>query len=135
MNIHTYLVFNGNCREAMTFYHHCLGGKLHFQTIGDSPMSDRMPKKMRDYVLHATLIKEDLTLMASDMADENGLLKGNTVLLMLFCSNQKEIETCYTRLSRGGKQTQPVELTFWGSLLGSLTDKYGNHWLLQYQKD
>ena len=46
MQIHSYLTFNGNCREAMSFYQDCLGGDLVLQTIGDSPLSKKMPKKI-----------------------------------------------------------------------------------------
>jgi PhnB protein len=44
--INSYLTFSGNCREAMTFYKECLGGELAFQTVGESPLSDQMPKQM-----------------------------------------------------------------------------------------
>ena len=30
-----YLKFDGNCREAMTFYKECFGGKLTFNTVKD----------------------------------------------------------------------------------------------------
>ena len=30
-SVTTYLHFNGNCREAMSFYQTCLGGELHLQ--------------------------------------------------------------------------------------------------------
>ncbi|TND09011.1 MAG: PhnB protein [Bacteroidetes bacterium] len=135
MQIHAYLVFNGNCREAMTFYKKCLGGELAFQTVGESPLSSRMPGKMKDCILHATLKKGPLVLMASDMAGENGLTKGNAVSLMLACGSEKEIKNCYARLSAGGKAIHPLENTFWGALLGDLTDKYGNHWLLNYERN
>ena len=46
-SIHSYLTFSGNCREAMTFYQECFGGTLTFQTVGDSPMSGKLPKKMK----------------------------------------------------------------------------------------
>jgi len=118
----------------MTFYHQCLGGELYFQTIGDSPMADGMPQEMRHYILHSTLTKGEMALMASDMVDENGLRKGNAVSLMLYCNNEEEIQACYTKLSKGGQQTHPIEFTFWGALFGDLTDKYGNHWILQFQK-
>jgi PhnB protein len=31
-----YLIFNGNCREAMTFYQSCLGGELNVMTFGEA---------------------------------------------------------------------------------------------------
>ncbi|MEO5570621.1 MAG: VOC family protein [Bacteroidia bacterium] len=133
--INSYLTFNGNCREAMTFYKECLGGELTLQTIGESPMADKMPSQMKESILHATLSKNGLVLMASDMVPEQGLRKGNSVSLCLNCSSENEIENCYKKLSTGGKADHPLENTFWGALFGDLTDKYGNHWLLNYTKN
>jgi PhnB protein len=133
-NIHAYLTFNGNCREAMTFYKNCLGGSLVLQTIGESPMAAKLPAKMKQSILHSTLTKGSLILMASDMVGEDGLVKGNSVSLMLNCGSKKEITTLYKKLSAGGKETHPLENTFWGALFGDLTDKYGNQWLLHFDK-
>jgi len=133
-NINSYLTFNGNCREAMNFYKECLGGELFLQTIGESPMSDKMPPQMKESILHSTLTRGALVLMGSDMVGEEGLIKGNAVSLILNCSSEEEIKTFYSNLSKGGEATHPLENTFWGALFGGLTDKYGNHWLLNYDK-
>ncbi len=133
--INSYLSFNGNCREAMTFYKDCLGGKLTLQTIGESPLSDKMPPLMKESILHATLTKGELILMASDMVGERGLIKGNSVSLMLNCSSEEEIKTCYTNLVADGVADHPLENSFWGALFGDLTDKFGNHWLLHFDKN
>ena len=135
ININSYLTFNGNCREAMTFYKDCLGGELTFQTIGESPMSDKMLPQMKDSILHSTLINGGVIIMGSDMASENGIVKGNSVSLMLNCSSEEEIKICYEKLSAGGKADHPLEDTFWGALFGDLTDKFGNHWLLNYTRN
>ena len=132
--INSYLTFNGNCREAMQFYKECLGGELHFQTIGESPLSDKMPRQMKDSILHSTLSKRSFLLMGSDMVANDGLSRGNAVSLMLDCSNEKEIKTCYEKLSAGGTRDHPLEISFWGALFGDLTDKYGNRWLLHFAK-
>ncbi|MBC7391586.1 MAG: VOC family protein [Opitutaceae bacterium] len=133
--IHSYLTFNGNCREAMNFYKECLGGEMVFQTVGESPLSDNMPKEMKDCILHASLTKGDLILMGSDMVPKKGLQKGNTVSLSLHCSSEKEIKDYYVKLSDGGSKDHALENTFWGALFGDLTDKYGNHWLLNFDKN
>lgn len=134
-SIHSYLTFAGNCREAMTFYQHCLGGDLNFQTIGESPLSEKMPAQMKNYILHATLCKGMLRIMASDMVGNEGLLRGNAVSLMLNCSSEEEARTCYNRLVEGGTATHPLENSFWGALFGDLKDKYGNYWLLHFDKN
>lgn len=130
--IQAYLTFNGNCREAMTFYKDCLGGELILQTIGESPLAEKMPAQMKECILHGRLIKDDLMLLGSDMVDEKGLLKGNAVSLLLDCSSEEEIKTFYTNLSADGEPAHSPELNYWGVLFGDLTDKYGNHWLLHY---
>jgi PhnB protein len=133
--INSYLTFNGNCREAMSFYQECLGGELFFQKIGESPLADKMPAQMKESILHSTLTRGELLLMGSDMVSEKGLLKGNTVSLMLNCSSEEEIKNAYTKLAEGGEMTHPLEVSFWGALFGDLTDKYGNHWLLHFDKN
>ena len=132
--INSYLTFNGNCREAMTFYKESLGGELSLQTIGDSPLADKMPAKMKDCILHSTLTKGALLIMASDMVGDKGLIKGTAVSLMLNCSSEDEIRDFYAKLSSGGEQTHPLEISFWGALFGDLTDKFGNQWLLHFDK-
>jgi PhnB protein len=132
--VNSYLTFNGNCREAMTFYQQCLGGELVFQTVGESPLSEKMPKKMKNYILHSTLTNGSLLLMGSDMAPETGLIRGNAVSLVLNSGSEKELKSCYKKLSAGGQETHPLQKTFWDALFGGLTDQFGNHWLLNCNK-
>jgi PhnB protein len=131
-NLHAYLTFDGNCREAMHFYHDCLRGELSLQTVGETPMADRLPGNMRQCILHATLTSDQLLLMGSDMVDDAGLIRGNSVSLMLNCSTEEDLHRCYQALSSGGRCSHPIEHTFWGAMLGGLTDKFGHHWLLHY---
>lgn len=132
-SITTYLTFNGNCREAMNFYQQCLGGELFFQAIGESPMADKMPEHVKNYILHSTLTNGNLSLMASDMTPDKGLIKGNAVSLMLDCDSEEQIRSLYEKLSEGGEKTHPLEHTFWGALFGDFTDRFGNQWLLHFQ--
>jgi PhnB protein len=133
--INSYLTFNGNCREAMTFYKKCLGGKLTLQKVGESPLADKMPQQMKKSILQATLANGDLLLMASDMVSEKGLIKGNAVSMMLACASEKELRESYKKLSAGGQATHPPDTNFEGVLFGTLTDKFGNHWLLHFDKN
>jgi PhnB protein len=133
--IHAFLTFNGDCREAMAFYQKCLGGKLTLQTVGESSLSEKMPKKVKDCILYSALINSRLILMGSDMVPESGLIRGNAISLVLNCDSEKDIRRFYERLSTGGQATHPLEDTFWGALFGGLTDKYGNNWLLNFGRN
>ncbi len=130
--INSYLTFNGNCREAMTFYKHCIGGELYFQTIRESPLASKMPEKMKDCILHSTLTNGAITIMATDCVPEEGLIKGNAVSLCIDCNSEEEINKLYSVLADGGKATHPIQHTFWGAMFGDLTDKFGNNWLLNF---
>ena len=132
--INAYLNFNGNCREAMVFYQECLGGELTVQTIEGSPVEAQCPAAMKNHILHASLLKNGLVLMASDMIGPDGFIKGNTISLSLNCSSEREIKTFFSNLSSGGQITHPLEEQIWGATFGVLTDKYGIRWMLNYDK-
>jgi PhnB protein len=133
--INSYLTFDGNCRVAMTFYKECFGGELFFQTVGESPMANEMGEEMKNCILHSSLHNGGMKLMASDMTPETGISHGNVLSLFLDCTSEVEIEEYYEKLSRGGKKEFPLEKTFWGALFGVITDKFGFHWMLNYDEE
>lgn len=128
--LYVYLTFDGNCREAMSFYKECLGGELSLSTVGDSPMAGQMPPDAKNRIIHSVLKNDDITLMASDMMGPGGITQGNTISLCLVGKNKQELDTYFTKLSNGGKiATQLVE-EFFGTF-GDLTDKFGIRWMFQ----
>ena len=133
-HINAYLNFNGQAREAMTFYHECLGGELVLQKISESPMAARMPSEMGVKILHSTLTKNSLVLMASDMMG-NSVVKGNSISLCVNCSSDEEINSFFSNLSKGGNVNEPLHQSFWGATFGSLTDKFGITWIFNYSKN
>ncbi len=128
--INAYLTFNGNCREAMTFYKNCLGGELTLMSVEDSPMAEQWPKNVRKNILHASLVNSSLILLGSDMAPKEGTVNGNAISLALNCSNEKEINDFFNNLSVGGKVTHPLH-TFFDGTIGALTDQFGMNWVFK----
>ncbi len=132
--LNAYIRFNGNCRQAMTFYQNCLGGELTLQTVAESAIAAQLPPEAGNNIMHATLTKGSLLLAGSDMAPAEGLQRGNHMVLMLNCSSTLEIETCFEKLSASGQVSMPLSTEFWGDTFGMLTDKFGNEWMLNYAK-
>ncbi len=137
--INAYLTFDGNCREAMTFYQECFGGELTIQTVAESPMAEQTPEAENDKVMHANLTKGDLVLMAADMIEHEGagnerVVRGNAITLSLDCSSEDEINMFFSNLSAGGQVTMPLAEQFWGATFGMLTDKFGLNWMLNYDR-
>src|SRR5438874_698776 len=93
--LNAYLHFNGNCREAMTFYKDVLGGELSLKTVGESPMADQMPKEAVNNIMHSVLKTEGIMFMASDMLEPTEVITGNRVTLCLVCKNAEEIKALF----------------------------------------
>ena len=132
--INAYLNFNGHTRDAMTFYQQCLGGELVMQKISESPMAAQMPSEMGPKILHSSLTKENLLLMASDMMG-NAIVNGNSIGLCMNCSSTEEINSFFNSLAAGGKIIEPLHQSFWGATFGALTDKFGVNWMFNYSKN
>jgi PhnB protein len=128
----SYLTFNGNCREAMTFYKSCLGGDLHIMNFEGTPMD--VPAQAKNLVLHANLINEGIHLMASDAMPDKPVIIGNNISLSLNCESKEQANTFYAKLSSGGKQTMPMQHTFWGAWFGMLTDQFGVNWMFNFDE-
>jgi PhnB protein len=127
-----YLTFGKNCREAMEFYHDCLGGKLTLMTVGESPMAGKMPAEAGGLIMHADLEGGAFGLMASDDIGGDDVTVGSAISLMVYCESEGEIRAIFPKLARGGKINSELKVEFWGSLYGDLTDKYGLRWMLNF---
>jgi PhnB protein len=133
--INPYLNFNGQCREALTFYQQCLEGELQLQKISESPMAAKMPSEKGPLILHGALSKAGATLLfGSDMIGEN-LRPGNAVNLCLHCTTDEEIHRFFDRLAVGGQIKVPLHQSFWGATFGEIKDKFGINWMLNYSRN
>ncbi len=130
-----YLLFDGKCREAMEFYHSCLGGKLTLTTVKDSPVKDRMPAFQQDKVLNAHLSTGSLEISASDwLALNETPVRGNTVCLFLSGGTFEDLKTLFDKLSQGAEVTNPLKEVFFG-VYGALNDRSGVRWMFQTNKE
>jgi PhnB protein len=133
--LNPYLSFNGNCREAMSFYETCLDGELTVQSVSESPMADNLPQSLRDNVLHSSITKDGvLLIMASDMNREK-LVEGNTVKICINCDSEEQINSFFRKFSEGAKIIEALQVMFWGDTFGSLIDKFGKTWIFNYHKN
>lgn len=130
--LHPYLSFPGTCREAMTFYKDCLGGELEIMTFEGSPIE--IPPGAENNVLHCILTRPGIVLMASDTMPGDRHVNGTNVSLSLNCESRSQADEFFGKLGTGGTVTMPMQNTFWGAYFGMVTDKYGTHWMFNYDK-
>ena len=131
-SINPYLNFDGTTREAMQFYADVLGGDLEIQSFGDVGMADK--PEMKDRTMHASLTKGDVTIMASDTMPGMEFVEGNNVWININCESDEEIERFFGALGDGGTVIMPLADQFWGAKFGMLKDRYGMHWMFNFQK-
>ncbi|MDE1938817.1 MAG: VOC family protein [Alphaproteobacteria bacterium] len=129
MKLIPYLLFDGSCAEAMTFYRSVLGGKLSILKVKDSPAKDRMPAFQQEKVLNARIESGALTISASDwLMPGQTPQRGNTVCLFLTGESISEQKEFFDKLSEGADVTNPLSDQFYG-VYGALNDRFGVRWM------
>lgn len=129
--INAYLIFDGNCKEAMEFYAKNFGAKLEMMPYSDAPGT---PKEAKDRIIHARLTKGDAVLMASDDSPGMPYSQGNSFWVSVQCESLDEIEKLFPAFSEGANVKMPLQDTFWNARFGMLTDKYGVNWMFNFEK-
>lgn len=127
-----YLNFDGNCREAMTFYQSCLGGELNVMTFGEGEPNS--PPEVKDRLIHARITSGSTVLMASDTMPVMPFHPGNNVWLSLMCDTDEEVDTLFAKISVGGKPLMPPHDAFWSARFAMFTDRFGMNWMLNHER-
>lgn len=130
--INAYLIFNGNCREAMTFYQKCLGADL--QLIKFSDMPGNVPPEAKDRIAHARLAKGVSVLMASDNMPGMTFNSGDNFFVSVQCETVQETDQLFSALSANGKTIQPPQETPWAKRFAMFADQFGTKWMLNCPK-
>ncbi|HHL3493766.1 TPA: VOC family protein [Legionella pneumophila] len=141
MQLAPYLLFNGNCREAMTFYAQCFSGLLEFVTYGECPSDEIIcPKSAsvnEDNIIYSAL-RNNENLFPFITAADLPYWSTDTInngQITICCTSNIQIEHLFQQLSQEGKIVQPLTNVFWSARIGRVVDKYGINWFLNYQID
>ena len=140
-SINPYLIFNGNCEEAFLFYQSVFGGEFpYIGRFNDMPPADGNPvlsEEDGNRIMHVTLpISDGYVLMGSDSNSASGEVTfGENVSLSINAKSKEEADKLFNGLSAGGSVTMPMNQTFWGAYFGMFTDKFGIHWMVNFDEN
>jgi PhnB protein len=129
-----FLLFDGNCAEAMTFYHQCLGGDLSLTKLGDTPMKDQFPKEKHQRMINAHLVSGNFEISATDWMASPALdpIQGNTFAIFVIGGAYQELKTVFDKLAEGAKKEHFQELhNLPFGMYGQFYDKYGVQWIFR----
>jgi len=107
-----FLLFDGNCAEAMTFYHQCLGGELKLTKLGDSPMKEMFPQEKHNRIINAHLKSGDIEISATDWmaAPDYEPKQGDTFAIFVIGEGYDELKAVFDKLARGAVQDRFQDL-------------------------
>lgn len=137
INLKPFLLFDGNCAEAMTFYQSCLGGDMSITKVGDTPMKHQAPPDHQNKVAIAELKSGVIQFTATDWRHPTRKRNpGNTVCMYLSEGSYKELRAIFDKLAVGADEALVDDLREmpFGSY-GHLADKFGVHWFFHGQKN
>lgn len=134
--LNPYLNFGGNCEEAFNFYRSVFGGEFTtLMRFSETPSEAELPADEGNQIMHVSLpIGGGTTLMGSDRPSAMGSVsEGNNFNISVQTDSEAETKQIFQGLAEGGKITMDLQETFWGATFGMLTDKYGFHWMVNYE--
>jgi len=132
-----FLLFDGNCAEAMSFYHSCFGGDLTLYKLGDTPMKSQFPSEKYDRIINAHLKNGSIDISATDWmaAPEYMPHQGNTYAIFILGQGYDELKAIFDKLSEGASKDRMQELhDLPFGTYGQFYDKFGVQWIFKGDK-
>ena len=107
-----FLLFDGNCAEAMSFYQKCLGGELTLTKLGDTAMKAQFPKEKHNRIINAHLKSGGIEFSATDWMASPAFepKQGNTFALFVIGETYDELKEVFDKLVEGADQERLQEL-------------------------
>lgn len=131
-SIQPYLIFGGNCEEAVKFYCDVFGGETQFMSRYKDTPTD-VPAHWKEKIIHMNFIIRGDQLMASDAHSGQMPQVGNNVHLSVNFKKDEKIDDMFKKLATGGKIIMPLAKTFWGANFGMIEDRFGISWMFNQQ--
>ncbi|MGA9422207.1 MAG: VOC family protein [Rhodanobacteraceae bacterium] len=131
-----FLLFDGNCAEAMSFYHQCLGGNLVLTKLGDTPMKEQLPTEKHGRIINAQLKSGVIEISATDWMASPSFepVLGNMSAVFVIGTDNEELKTVFDKLAAGAARThfQVLHQMPFGTY-GQFYDRYGVQWIFRGQ--
>jgi PhnB protein len=133
MKLTPFLLFDGNCAEAMRFYQTCLGGELRITKLGDTPMAAEHPAEKHGRVVNAYLQSGPVEFTATDWLHPTRDRKhGNNVGMFVNGGTYDELRDIFYKLAVGAPEEFLDDLRQMPfGTYGHLVDAYGIQWFFQ----
>ena len=135
--INPHIHFNGNTEEAFEFYRSIFGGTfskiIRFKDISFEGFT--MPEEELEKIMHIALpIGATTKITGSDVPKMLGVVNEaeNRSKITITANSKQEADALFNGLSEGAAIECELGQSPWGSYFGSLRDKYGIEWMIEF---
>lgn len=126
-----YVHFDGQAREALTFYREVFGGELELNSFGEFGRADGPAAAIAHGVLRGPV-----ALYGADLAAGAATPSLTGVMFALLgAADPDTLHTWFAALADGGVVIEPLEARAWGAHDGQVRDRFGVTWLIGYEDD
>ncbi len=137
MKTSPYLVFNGNCIEAIKLYEKAFNTKANYCQYKDTPSSEAYPIQpgTEELVMHGILPIGDETIYLCDTTPDHPATFGNGSFACIELDNADDVKFAFDVLKEGGKVFCEAQATFWNKCYAELEDKFSLKWTIMIEEE
>jgi len=136
MKVSPYLVFNGNCMEAIKLYEKAFNTKAKCCQYKDTPPSEnyQIQPDTEELVMHAVLPIGTSTIYLCDTTPDCKVAFGNGSFACVELDSAENVKAAFDTLKVGGKVFCEAQETFWNKCYAELEDKFGLKWTIMIEE-
>jgi len=135
MKVSPYLIFNGNCVEAIKLYEKAFNTKSNYCQYKDTPPSENYPISpgTEELVMHAVLPIGNSAIYLCDTTPDHKVTFGNGSFACIELDSAENVKAAFDVLKVGGKVFCEAQETFWSECYAELEDRFGLKWTIMVE--
>ena len=137
MKASPYLIFNGNCIEAIKLYEKAFNTKANYCQYKDTPPSKEYPIQpgTEEFIMHGILPIGSETIYLCDTTLDKSSTFGNGSFACVELDNADAVKSAFDVLKEGGKVFCGAQEIFWNKCYAELEDKFGLKWTIMIEEE
>ncbi|MBU9672366.1 VOC family protein [Planococcus sp. CP5-4] len=135
MTVNVYMIFNGNCEEAVAYYAKVFSTEPNgLSRFGDMPSEpgQEMPEEMKNRIMHASLDIHGSVVMFSDAMSDVPISIGKNINVTVISDDLNKMTEEFKQLAQDGTVQMELQETFWSLGYGIVEDKFGIIWMFSH---
>jgi PhnB protein len=138
MKASPYLVFNGNCIEAIKLYEKAFGtkavGVCRYKDTASFAEGYQPNPAIDELIMHSILPIGKETIYLCDTTPDKPTDFGNGSFACVELDNADGVKSAYNALKEGGKVFCEAQETFWNKCYAEVEDGFGLKWTIMIEE-